>query len=158
MILKRALILFVVMTASLAGWLYYKGILVSLNITYDIEVEKSEWPQEELDGLHDFLQPIINEVLSGYSIEALLKYTKTTDANAKENYSIAMNFFRSHYGYVVECPDAEAIYIKQLSLFSKAKYFWRLQSNCAFEKAKGTVNFEVYKSSEEWYLKSFGIM
>ena len=156
--LKRNLIILTLSATLLLGFLYYKGILVSLNFTHDVEMKLSDAPEGELEELHDFLQPVINSVLNNYSSKALLQYTRSTNPNAEKNYNLAMNYFRTNYGQVVDCPDSEAIYIKQYSLFAETKYFWRLSSNCKFEKANGTVNFEVNRSTNGWVLQSFGII
>ena len=139
------------------GGLYLSGFLVSLDLTYDKEVELAKTPKEELREMKGYLQLMVDRVLGEYSIPALLEYTKTTNPNATDNFTMAMDYYRSSYGHVEECPDRSPVYIEQLSLFSETQYFWRWSSDCTFEKSDGTVIFDFSKTSEGWVLKNFGI-
>jgi len=139
------------------GGLYYTGFLVSFNLTYDRELDQNEAPGNELLQLEGYLQPVIDIVLGEYSVQALLEYTKTNNPSANKKFSIAMDFYRSQYGAIEGCPNSSPVYIEQLSIFNKAEYFWRWSSNCNFEKAIGTVVFDIKKSDNGWVLKRFGI-
>ncbi len=155
--MKKTLLFLIVLTVLILGALHLSGFLVSLNLTYDKEIELADSPKEELIGMEDYLDAMLNRVLEEYSVQALLEYTKTNNPNARYNFTLAMDYFRSNYGYVEECPSMSPIYIEQLSLLSENEYFWRWSSDCVFEKSKGTVVFDYFKTSEGWVLKGFSI-
>ncbi len=135
----------------------FSGVLVSANLTYEVELEESDWPENEPAELAIYLPPVIDSVVGEFSLEKLMKYTKNHTEKAKVNFSYAINSYEKEFGSAIECKETAPTYFKQYRLFGESKYYWKWLSQCEFTKNLGKAEVQVYKSESGWVLSSFGI-